>query len=51
MKADVSNIINQKLGKTFCFPVIQFTEVPYYKENFQAMPCTNFLSRLHLSIQ
>lgn len=32
MKADVSNIINQKLGKTFCFPVIQFTAVPYYSQ-------------------
>ena len=30
MKADVSNMtINQKLGKTFRFAVIQFTEVPY----------------------
>lgn len=33
MKADVSNmIINQKLEKTFCFPVIQFTEVRYYSQ-------------------
>lgn len=30
MKADVSNMtINQNLGKTFRFAVIQFTEVPY----------------------